>query len=70
MVSVRDLRRFLRERLPDKARFDGAVLLLAREGRIDLHRAGLTEGLTDQQQAEELVPDEQGNFYNGIVLRP
>jgi hypothetical protein len=70
MVSVRELRRFLRERLPDKARFDAAVLRLARERRIDLHQHDLPTSLTDQQRAEELVPDEQGRYYNGIVLRP
>jgi hypothetical protein len=70
MVSVRELRRSLRERLPDKARFDAAVLRLARERRIDLHQHDLPMSLTEQQRAEELVPDEQGRYYNGIVLRP
>lgn len=69
MVSVRDLRRFLREQLPDKGSFDNAVLRLAQEGRIDLHQFGLPESLTDQQRADELVPDGRGNYYNGIVLR-
>jgi hypothetical protein len=70
MVSVRELRRALRERLPDKVRFDAAVLRLAREGRIDLHQFALPEALTEQQREEELVPDDQGKSYNGIVLRP
>jgi len=70
MVSVRELRRFLRERLPDKAHFDAAVLRLARERRIDLHQHDLPTSLTEAQREEELVPDEQGRFYNGIVLRP
>lgn len=69
MVSVRELRRFLRARLADKARFDSAVLRLAQEGRIDLHQFGLPESLTDEQRAEDLVADGQGSFYNGIVLR-
>jgi hypothetical protein len=70
MVSVRELRRSLRERLPDKARFDDAVLRLARERRIDLHQHDLPASLTEAQQEEELVPDGQGRYYNGIVLRP
>jgi hypothetical protein len=69
MVSVRELRRFLRERLPDKARFDAAVLRLAHERRIDLHQHDLPTSLTEAQREEELVPDEQGRYYNGIVLR-
>jgi hypothetical protein len=70
MVSVRELRRNLSERLADKARFDAAVLRLARERRIDLHQHDLPMSLTEAQREEELVPDEQGRCYNGIVLRP
>jgi hypothetical protein len=70
MVSVRELRRSLRETFPDKDRFDRAVLELAREGRLDLHQHDYPASLGEEQRGEELIPDNRGNYYNGIVLRP
>jgi hypothetical protein len=61
--------RRLRGRLAfDKARFDAAVLELARSERVILHHHDLPEQLeADERQA--LVVDRHGTHYVGIALR-
>jgi hypothetical protein len=65
LVSIRELRRSLN--LP-RGDFDGAVLALARKNRVALHHHDFPAGLTPSQQ-EELVRDEGGTYYVGIVLK-
>jgi hypothetical protein len=64
LVSVRDLRRHLGWPKQD---FDRAVLALARDGRITLHHHDHPTGLSPSER-EDLVKDDRGNFYVGLVL--
>jgi len=50
----------------DKARFDQAVLELAREGRVSLHYHDYPESLSEAERAK-LVVDERGHHYLGVV---
>ena len=65
LVGSRDLRRAARL---DKAAFDRAVLELARQGRVSLHRHDYAGGLSPTEQ-DELVTDGAGKYYAGIALR-
>lgn len=67
LVSLTELRRNLAAALPDKAAFDQTVLLLARQGRVVLHRHDYPSSLNPTEQAE-LVNDEHGNYFIGIAL--
>uniref|UniRef100_A0A7C4QT64 Uncharacterized protein n=1 Tax=Schlesneria paludicola TaxID=360056 RepID=A0A7C4QT64_9PLAN len=64
-VAARDLRRCA---AIDKLDFDRAVLELARQGRLMLHRHDFPAGLTAAER-EELVTDGSGNYYVGMALR-
>ncbi|MFN0056577.1 MAG: hypothetical protein ACKV0T_30895 [Planctomycetales bacterium] len=64
-VGARDQRRAAQL---DKPTFDQAVLSLARAGRLSLHRHDFVANLTPQER-EELVTDNQGNYYVGVALR-
>lgn len=66
LVSLTELRRSLAESLPDKTAFDQAVLELARRGQVTLHQHDYPSSLSQVEQAE-LVSDEYGNYYIGIV---
>ncbi|MDB5340834.1 MAG: uncharacterized protein JWN70_6453 [Planctomycetaceae bacterium] len=66
LVGARELRRAVR--LP-KSEFDHAVLELARQGRLSLHRHDYATSLT-QEERDELVTDGDGTFYVGMALRP
>lgn len=67
-IPLRNLRRALAFQFPEKAAFDQAVLALAREGVMALHRYDYPAGLTDDER-DELVSDGQGGFYLAISRR-
>lgn len=63
LVSIRDLRRSVSLK---KSVFDRAVLSLALQGKVALHHHDFPSSLSPDER-EELVRDEQGTFYVGIV---
>jgi DNA-binding transcriptional ArsR family regulator len=63
LVSIRELRRFLGISKED---FDRAVFSLARQGRVALHQHDFPASLGPAER-DELLRDEQGIFYVGIV---
>lgn len=65
LIGARDLRRAAQI---EKQQFDRAVLELAREGRLSLHRHDFVASLTRDEQ-DDLVTDGQGAYYVGIALR-
>lgn len=65
LVGARDLRRAAQI---EKHRFDGAVLQLARQGRLSLHRHDYAMSLSPVER-DELVADDRGNYYAGVALR-
>ena len=68
LVSLRDLRRSMDSQNVDKSSFDQAVLRLADQGKVALHRHDYPAGLSSEDRAE-LVTDATGDFYVGIALR-
>lgn len=68
LVSLTELRRALRPEITEKDTFDRAILDLARQGRVAVHKhdypASLSEG-----ELNELVTDGNGKYYIGIALR-
>jgi hypothetical protein len=62
LVSIRELRSVAN--LPAET-FDRAVLQLADQGKIWLHR----HAYPAQAKQEDVVKDDRGNYYMGIVLR-
>jgi hypothetical protein len=65
LASIRDVRRAAA--LP-KTEFDRAVLNLARQGRIKLHFHDYPASLSPQQR-DDLVRDEAGRYYVGLVIQ-
>jgi hypothetical protein len=65
LVAARELRRAAKL---DKQQFDRAVLDLARQGRLMLHRHDFANGLSPDER-DELVTDEAGTYYVGMALR-
>ena len=65
---LRDLRRSMDFQNVDKSAFDQAVLRLADQGKVALHRHDFPAGLSTEDRAE-LVTDATGDFYVGIALR-
>ncbi|MDB5342846.1 MAG: uncharacterized protein JWP89_1223 [Schlesneria sp.] len=65
LVPARDLRRAANL---EKTRFDHAVLDLARQGRVMLHRHDFAAGLSEADR-DELVADGRGTYYVGMALR-
>ena len=65
LVPARELRRVAKL---DKSHFDRAVLELARQGRLMLHRHDFAGGLSDSER-DELVTDGAGTYYVGMALR-
>lgn len=65
LVGARDLRRVAQLAKPD---FDHAVLELARQGQLSLHRHDYATSLS-QVERDELVTDGDGTFYVGMALR-
>jgi len=63
LVSIRELRRSLNL---EKGVFDRAVLSLALRGNVALHHHDFPSSLNTAER-EELVRDEQGTYYIGIV---
>lgn len=66
LVSVRDLRRAAKL---NKSHFDGAVLDLARSGKIMLHRHDYPSGLSPAER-DELITDDAGSYFVGVAIRP
>lgn len=66
LVGARELRNSVQLAKPD---FDHAVLELARQGRLSLHRHDYVTSLT-QEERDELVSDGEGTFYVGMAIRP
>jgi hypothetical protein len=65
LVGFRDLRRTAQL---EKEAFDRAVLELARQGRVSLHRHDYVGSLSPAER-DELVVDGAGNHYIGVALR-
>lgn len=65
LVAARELRRAANL---VKSQFDAAVLDLARQGRLMLHRHDFAGGL-EPAEREELVTDGAGTYYVGVALR-
>lgn len=65
LVVTRDLRRAAGL---EKSRFDQAVLDLARQGRLSLHRHDYPASLTSTER-DELVTDGNGTYFVGVALR-
>ena len=63
LVSIRELRRSVGLA---KSLFDKAVLSLALQGKVALHHHDFPSSLSPEER-EELVRDEQGTYYVGIV---
>ncbi len=68
LVYIKDLRRLMESFIPDKQAFDQAILNLARQGRVALHRHDFPASLSEQERGH-LVRDDRGNFYVGIAVR-
>jgi hypothetical protein len=66
LVGARELRNAVR--MP-KAEFDHAIMELARQGQLSLHRHDYATSLS-QQERDELVTDGNGTFYVGMAFRP
>jgi len=66
LVGARDLRRAAQM---EKAQFDQAVLDLAREGRLSLHRHDYPTSLSPEER-DNLIADGHGTFYVGVALKP
>jgi hypothetical protein len=62
-VSIRELRRSAGL---VKSAFDKVILSLALQGKVALHHHDFPSSLSPQER-EELVRDEQGTYYVGIV---
>lgn len=65
LVSIRKLRNAM---ALSKQGFDQAILGLAKQGKIFLHRHVYPSEMTEAER-EQTVADGQGNYYVGIVLR-
>lgn len=65
LVAARDLRRAANL---GKSQFDDAVLGLARQGRLMLHRHDFASGLPVGER-DELVTDGAGAYYVGMAIR-
>jgi len=63
LVSIRQLRRSM---AVPKAAFDRIVLSLALKGKVALHHHDFPSSLSPEER-DELVRDEQGTYYVGIV---
>lgn len=68
LVSISELRQALSAEIPGKADFDQAVLHLAEQGRVALHRHDYAAAL-NQAERDALVSDQQGNHFIGIAVR-
>jgi hypothetical protein len=68
LVSLRELRRSMDFHSVEKTTFDQAVLHLADQGKVALHRHDFPAGLSAEDRAE-LVTDGTGDFYVGIAMR-
>jgi hypothetical protein len=67
-VSLRELRRHMPTEYQSHHAFDQAVLRLAREDKIVVHRHDQPHHLLEEER-DELVRDENGNFYTTIAQR-
>ncbi len=67
LVSLTELRRFLRSAISDKESFDQAILHLVEQDRVALSRH-VFPGNLSQEERDMLVSDERGIYYVGIAL--
>ena len=67
-VQLSQLRHALRPEIADKDIFDQAILLLAEQGRVAVHRQDYVGGLS-QEELAALVSDGRGNYFTGIALK-
>jgi hypothetical protein len=67
-VLIRDLRRNMPHEYQQHETFDVAVIRLAEQGRVVLHRHDQPSFLTDQER-DELVRDEAGTYFTAIAHR-
>lgn len=65
LVGTRELRRAVQL---EKSSFDAAVLELARQGKLSLHRHDYASSLPDEER-EDLVTDGAGTYYVGMAIR-
>jgi SPP1 gp7 family putative phage head morphogenesis protein len=68
-VLLRDLRRNAPPQYRDKAAFDAAILRLAEEGQVVLHRHDHPSLLTPAQRDELVYDPESGNYFTSIGHR-
>lgn len=68
LVPLRELRRSMGFQNVSKSAFDQAVLRLADQGKVALHRHDFPTGLSAEDRSE-LVANGTGDFYIGIALR-
>jgi hypothetical protein len=68
LVPLSELWRSLQNEGWDKASFDRTVLGLAEKYRVSLQRHNFPASLSEQER-DELVADEMGNYYVGIALK-
>lgn len=69
MATAEKLRRRLDPQADSRDAFDRAVLLLARNGKVDLHKMYMPESSMTDRERQVLVRDEEGNYYVGVTLR-
>jgi hypothetical protein len=69
MATVERLRGRLEPPAGSREAFDRAVLLLARNGKVDLHKMYMPESSMTEKERQVLVRDEEGNYYVGVTLR-
>lgn len=68
LVSLSELRRALQAEISGKTDFDQAILQLAEQGRVALHRHDYVSSLS-QTERDALVSDPSGNHFVGIAVR-
>ncbi len=68
LVSLTELRGALKDKIPDKASFDEAVIRLAEQESVALQYHDFPASL-NQDELNGLVTDGRGNYYIGVSLR-
>jgi hypothetical protein len=68
LVSLTELRRAVKDEVPDKTGFDQAILRLADQESVALHYHDYPASLS-QDELNNLVTDGRGNYYIGVALR-
>lgn len=68
LVSLTELRRALKDEIPEKDIFDQTVFRLAEDGRVALHQHDFPASLS-RTELDDLVTDGRGNYYVGVAFR-